>query len=247
MPESLSAHEVASVSKWEALKAPVFWAPLLAIGLYVVAAAFCSEIGVLTYASRVGSTEGLPAATIAAWANLLGLLALAGVSLWMVARANPATRLGAILTAWAEMRGRDWLLVGALFLVPLVVGAAIAFVLQAKTDLAIDPLREAVLGHPVGLASAVLVAPLAEEIWGRGLVYGWLRRFGPWVAILGTALVTSGLHLDLARIAAVFPGMLALTWVRHHTGRLAPCVALHALSNAALVGLALLARAVVGQ
>jgi membrane protease YdiL (CAAX protease family) len=235
MPESLSAHEVASVSKWEALKAPVFWAPLLAIGLYVVAAAFCSEIGVLTYASRVGSTEGLPAATIAAWANLLGLLTLAGVS------------LGSILTAWAEMRGRDWLLVGALFLVPLVVGAAIAFVLQAKTDLAIDPLREAVLGHPVGLASAVLVAPLAEEIWGRGLVYGWLRRFGPWVAILGTALVTSGLHLDLARIAAVFPGMLALTWVRHHTGRLAPCVALHALSNAALVGLALLARAVVGQ
>jgi membrane protease YdiL (CAAX protease family) len=44
------------------------------------------------------------------------------------------------------------------------------------------------------------VAPIAEEIYFRGLVYGYLRRWGPVAAILGSTLLFVAVHPDLQHI-----------------------------------------------
>ena len=44
------------------------------------------------------------------------------------------------------------------------------------------------------------VAPIAEEIYFRGLVFGYLRRWGPVAAILGSTLLFVVVHPDLQHI-----------------------------------------------
>lgn len=44
------------------------------------------------------------------------------------------------------------------------------------------------------------VAPIAEEIYFRGLVFGYLRRWGPIAAILGSTLLFVVVHPDLQNI-----------------------------------------------
>jgi membrane protease YdiL (CAAX protease family) len=44
------------------------------------------------------------------------------------------------------------------------------------------------------------VAPIAEEIYFRGLVFGYLRRWGPVAAILGSTLLFVAVHPDLQHI-----------------------------------------------
>jgi membrane protease YdiL (CAAX protease family) len=44
------------------------------------------------------------------------------------------------------------------------------------------------------------VAPIAEEIYFRGLVFGYLRRWGPITAILGSTLLFVVVHPDLQNI-----------------------------------------------
>ncbi|MCG7851784.1 MAG: CPBP family intramembrane metalloprotease [Methanosarcinaceae archaeon] len=44
------------------------------------------------------------------------------------------------------------------------------------------------------------VAPIAEEIYFRGLVYGYLRRWGSVAAILGSTLLFVAVHPDLQNI-----------------------------------------------
>jgi membrane protease YdiL (CAAX protease family) len=44
------------------------------------------------------------------------------------------------------------------------------------------------------------VAPIAEEIYFRGLVFGYLRRWGPIAAILGSTVLFVAVHPDLQKI-----------------------------------------------
>ena len=58
--------------------------------------------------------------------------------------------------------------------------------------------------HPADIFSYFLVgsgmAPIAEEIYFRGLVFGYLRRWGPIAAILGSTLLFVAVHPDLQQI-----------------------------------------------
>ena len=58
--------------------------------------------------------------------------------------------------------------------------------------------------QPVDILSYFLVgagvAPIAEEIYFRGLVFGYLRRWGPIAAILGSTLLFVVVHPDLQNI-----------------------------------------------
>ena len=58
--------------------------------------------------------------------------------------------------------------------------------------------------QPVDIFSYFLVgagvAPIAEEIYFRGLVFGYLRRWGPIAAILGSTLLFVVVHPDLQKI-----------------------------------------------
>lgn len=89
------------------------------------------------------------------------------------------------------------------------------------------------------VAAAVLitvVAPIAEEVFFRGYVFGALRNWkGMWVGALLTGLLFGAIHVGSAPdvlylpILAVFGVLLCLLYAR--TGSLYPCIVLHAINN----------------
>lgn len=80
--------------------------------------------------------------------------------------------------------------------------------------------------------TAVVMAPIAEEVLFRGLLYNFLRRhLDRWTAACASALLFSFVHGVLADQWALFVLGLLLTWVYERTGRLLPGVILHATNN----------------
>jgi uncharacterized protein len=77
-----------------------------------------------------------------------------------------------------------------------------------------------------------IMAPVAEEIIFRGLLYGWLRRF--WT-ILPAALLSAAIfgliHGMVPVIAAAFVVGLALAYVYERTGSLWAPAIVHATQN----------------
>jgi uncharacterized protein len=92
------------------------------------------------------------------------------------------------------------------------------------------------------------VAPMAEEFFFRGFLFGVLRRMqirvgghelGPWVAAVLVGLLFGLAHYDSAQPEFLIPlGFLGfvLCIVRWRTGSLYPCMALHAINNCIALG-----------
>ncbi|MFW6161982.1 MAG: CPBP family intramembrane glutamic endopeptidase [Planctomycetota bacterium] len=89
-----------------------------------------------------------------------------------------------------------------------------------------------VWGFAVLCASAVVVAPLTEEILFRGFLYGTLRRsFGPLGAICAAAAIFSVLHGHAAAFLQLFVIGFVLAYLYERTGSLVAPVAAHAFNN----------------
>jgi uncharacterized protein len=101
------------------------------------------------------------------------------------------------------------------------------------------------------VAAAVFVcviAPMAEEFFFRGFVFGALRRMhieiagrelGPWVAAVITGILFGLAHTGSASPQYLVPlGFLGfvLCLVRWKTGSLYPCMALHSINNSLALG-----------
>ncbi len=92
------------------------------------------------------------------------------------------------------------------------------------------------------------VAPMAEEFFFRGFLFGVLRRMhvrvggfelGPWLAAVFVGLLFGLAHYDSAQPEFLIPlGFLGfvLCIVRWRTGSLYPCMALHAINNCIALG-----------
>jgi hypothetical protein len=92
------------------------------------------------------------------------------------------------------------------------------------------------------------VAPMAEEFFFRGFLFGVLRRMrvrvagrelGPWIAAGFVGLLFGLAHYDSAQPEFLIPlGFLGfvLCIVRWRTGSLYPCMALHAINNCIALG-----------
>ena len=78
--------------------------------------------------------------------------------------------------------------------------------------------------------------PFTEELFFRGLGVSVLSRFGPLVAILGTAIVFGLAHGLLVALPALVLFAVGLAWLRLHSDSVWPGVAAHAAFNA--IGLA---------
>jgi membrane protease YdiL (CAAX protease family) len=90
----------------------------------------------------------------------------------------------------------------------------------------------------------VFVAPIAEEIFFRGVAFNaWLREGGRRYAYIGSAALFAVIHVSLVSLVPIFILGLALAWVYERSGHtlLAP-MAMHATVNGISVGLALLVR-----
>lgn len=101
-----------------------------------------------------------------------------------------------------------------------------------------NPLLELVLTarDPLALAgfalTATVLAPLFEETLFRGVLLPVLgRHWGPRLALLASALVFALAHLSLGELVPLLLLGLGLGWLRLRSGRLAPCVLMHALWN----------------
>lgn len=80
--------------------------------------------------------------------------------------------------------------------------------------------------------SAVLAAPVAEELLFRGYIYrGLERRLGPAAAALGGAALFGAFHRDPVHAAGAFTVGLWLGWLRWATGAIWPCIAAHVANN----------------
>ncbi|MEA2210194.1 MAG: protease family protein [Solirubrobacteraceae bacterium] len=101
----------------------------------------------------------------------------------------------------------------------------------------------------VGAAIFVcVVAPIAEELFFRGFVFGALRHLkitvagrdlGVWLAAVLTGILFGLVHLSSAPIQYLIPlGFLGfvLCLVRWRTASLYPCIALHSANNALALG-----------
>jgi membrane protease YdiL (CAAX protease family) len=81
--------------------------------------------------------------------------------------------------------------------------------------------------------ATILLAPLAEEVLFRGILYSWIKNAGfPLLAFLGTSLLFAGVHLNLLSFPALFLLALILTLLYEKTGNLLAPIAAHSLFNA---------------
>ena len=82
-------------------------------------------------------------------------------------------------------------------------------------------------------AIVVLVAPLAEEMLFRGVLFASMRvRFGFWPAALASSLIFGVIHLAPAQLLPLVALGMVLAWMYERTGSLWPSVVAHVVQNA---------------
>lgn len=199
---------------------------------------------------------GLPDAVVdAVFAPLtLVMLGLTTVA-WVAARHRGAVR---------KLGGRRPRLGDAL--VGLGVGVLVVVVITAGVGLAIALILEllgqeipAVQQHlrdaarnpqtaPILAFSALVVAPIAEELFFRGFVFPALaKRVGLWAGIVLSAVIFGFVHLNQAEnllggvllLARLVPLGMLFAWLYHWRGTLVVPIIVHAVFNAASVALLL--------
>ena len=137
-------------------------------------------------------------------------------------------------------RGMKWGI--GLFLTVMILGTIQAIVypyeaeLQdfAKILLMVDSYGELFLAVIMG----VVLAPLGEEIFFRGLFYPALRRrFGAAWGIVITALFFSALHFDLYRLLPIAVGGIGLTYLYEKTRNIWTSIIAHGVWNGIMIAL----------
>ena len=174
----------------------------------------------------------------------LGLLAVTG-GLVVAPRALAGVRLSP-----PSGRARS-MLIGLALAVPAWVGATLLGLVAALLLEAIGFTQDVgVLDQVVErgdttvvLLAFLLVAPVAEELFFRGVVFNaWLRERGPRVALYGSAALFAAIHTNLFSLAPIFALGVALALLYRSTRSLPAAMAMHAGFNAISVGITLLAR-----
>ncbi len=98
------------------------------------------------------------------------------------------------------------------------------------------------------LLLAVAAGPVAEELFFRGLLYGWLRsRVGIARGIWISALLFAALHMDPVAFLPILGLGLLFGWVYERTGSLAAPIAIHVFHNGIMLYMASLIKALAVQ
>jgi len=93
------------------------------------------------------------------------------------------------------------------------------------------------------VVAIVVLAPIAEEVFFRGVVFNaWLREGGRRWAFIGSSAVFALIHLSVVTLVPIFLLGLALAWIYHRTGNLLAPIVMHAVVNGISVAFALLIR-----
>jgi CAAX protease family protein len=207
------------------------WGTGRAIGGVAVLLAVVSVEAAIVLA--FGSLESLAAKLV-----LQGLLAitLVAVAFGMASTAEPITP-----AALGLRRPRS----GAVGDAFLVLIGYFAFALVYSSILnphQKDITRDLGFGHSVVVSTIVgflivVAAPLSEEIFFRGFLFGGLRNRMNWVfAAVVSALIFGAFHYTGASSGAVLPQLavlgFGLAWLYQRSGSIYPTMAIHLLNNA---------------
>lgn len=112
---------------------------------------------------------------------------------------------------------------------------------QAIFTIYLSEKRALVLGWLLALVA--VIGPVAEELFFRGVLYGWLRtRIGIGWALGVSAFLFSALHTDPFAFAPIFGLGLLFGWVYERTGTLAAPITIHVFHNAGMLTLASLVK-----
>jgi membrane protease YdiL (CAAX protease family) len=219
--------------------AAVIAVPILAAGMV---------LGHLFFSDRLAGSAGHVVAAVAGTAVLYGAL-FAGTAVFTVGKYD---------LPWEVLRFRPVPREAYVSMVPLLVVLNLAsgllqWLLAPLSEHGSQLLASQVSGLLAsysiswgGLGGALLmvgvVAPIVEETYFRGMLYGLLReRHGALPAIAGSAVIFAAAHTFVYGhdILLAFPQLvllgLALAWVVERTHSLYPAIVLHGLNNAVIV------------
>ncbi len=165
-----------------------------------------------------------------------------GIYLFAVRRVPPTVTNRWSFLGWRSFE-QKWIWGLPLLVLVQFVGMAVAnlvFVLPFTGTNYENPQIEAITGG--GALSGTdlwllmiliaVVAPLAEELFFRGMLYPLLRqRLSIWPSILVNGLLFSLIHILPPLLPGLFLVGVVLAWVREKSGSIVPCILLHALQN----------------
>lgn len=228
------------------------WRLLLALALMVI---FGSGASILTW--------GIVQAIAPAWVTTVDFVVLVVAEVYMSVLAALLVAFGGVAGVRNRLgfrftSGRD--LLQALGLDVVALALAILFyvlftpifgsplsiaipVLKAVTDVMRLPQAD-LLTLALIFARVFVLVPLAEELFFRGALYGWLRRYLPALpTILLTALLFGFEHtawgVPIPRLFFLVPLAfvygLAVGWVRERTGSTLNTAVMHVVVDAALL------------
>jgi uncharacterized protein len=189
---------------------------------------------------------------------------IGGISYQLTVLVFPVA-LAAFTVLWVSLRYRavvDLRLGSTRPRTDVVLGGLFGVALFAATTLAVFPivrfLWELIAGHPpspitqpvvpadpgpaqlvVGVIAVIVAAPVGEELFFRGMIFGSLRtRFGFWAAGAMSSLVFALVHVQPPLMVLMFFVGFGLALIYEWRGSLAASIAAHAAFN--LIGFTLI-------
>ncbi len=218
------------------------------LGALVVWMVIAAAIAAVVELSTLGAVSAASLSPVALVADLyvqhLGFVGLAALVAY--AWATPGW------PALAGERRASGLALGVAAVAALGVGPVSSGVLDVLTALwpaldaaRVDVLPEALLASELATKLAMvlaiaLLAPIAEELVFRGVLWRLLEDLGPpWVQWLVTSALFAAYHGSVAYAVALLPIALLLGWLRWKTGSVWPSLVAHATNNAVAVAVVL--------
>ena len=186
------------------------------------------------------------------WSYPWAVTGLIGYGVLILAALAVARRLGPIrdvLGLRALPAGRTAGLVALSVFAIFVVNAALEPIFHGAERQAeqggLDPVpfpggTGAVVAAVLAVSVLCVAAPIAEELFFRGLVHGALRRFGVPLATVLSATFFAGVHFVPAAIPVLFVVGVVLALLYERTGSLIPGIIVHACINSLATAGALL-------
>jgi membrane protease YdiL (CAAX protease family) len=164
------------------------------------------------------------------------LILLVIVSIWGTGSSSIGLARGQILTG--VERGLIW---SGVFGICACLGFAVLYATN------INPLKLIKTHVPPSTQGIVLffvvgglVAPIAEEVFFRGIVYGFLRRWGVLLALIGTTVIFVLAHAIISRIPLTqIVGGIVFAVAYEMEGNLMVPITIHVLGNMAIFALSL--------
>ena len=177
---------------------------------------------------------------------------------WLLAGSLTCADLLLLLLFWKRRYTRNWVKYGftygekfstANLCLWAVVGAfgclLLELLAQEYLPIPVDLETEEWLGmlmqNPIGVLSACLIGPLAEEAIFRGAILRRLleKKWNPWFAIVISAILFAVAHGNFAQgMTAIIMGCF-MGWIYYRTRSIMPCFLVHAVNNTTAVVTAL--------